>query len=174
MQGRLRYRTGHYFIWSESRQMSDAQSLLVKYEWNPVWQEKWRLSLGDTEQCAYVPHRLWSYTLQRTCIPLCHGRKSAPYSTNELQFWQGSDRPQALWGSGNTEVQGSSRALTASAKPKDAPVKATWFSPPHTRCQQSEPALFKHVVCKAGFKGWCVFHHNSSDPEGQEGLIQTG
>lgn len=139
-------RTGHYFIWSEAERWAEARSLLVKYEWNPAWQEKWGLSPGDTEQCACVLCWLWSYTLRR---PVSHsamlGRRTvfhkwAPVLAGEWQA-TGSVRIWERWGRG----PGSGRALTASAKPKDAPVKLLDF-PCHRLTANSQPGPFKHVV----------------------------
>lgn len=123
--------------------MSGARSLLVKYEWNSAWQEKWGLSPGDTEQCACVLCRLWSYSLQRTashCATIGRGtvfHKLAPVLAEE---WQAAGSVR-IW---ERRGPGSSGGLTGSAKAEDAPVKLLDFPPPHT-----QPGPFRDVA-----QGW--------------------
>ncbi len=152
--------------------MSEARSLLVKYEWNPAWQEKWGLSPGDTERCACVLCMLWSYSLQR---PASHsamiGRRTvfhkwAPVLAGE---WQATGSVR-IW---EHRGPGPGRASTASAKARGCSCKDTWFSLPHTRCQQSARPI-RACGARLASKTGGVFHHDFSDQEGQERLIQTG
>lgn len=109
------------------------------------------VTLSNVLGHALILHSAW------TCIPLSH--EGVPYSTNELQFCQVNDRPQSLWGPGNTQVRAPAGPLTVSAKPENTPVKLLDF-PRHTLSANSQPGPFKRVV-QAGFKDWCVFHHHS-------------
>jgi len=106
--------------------MSKAQSLLVKYEWNPAWQEKWGLSPGDTKQCACVLCMLWSNTRQR---PASH---SAPIGRHTI-FHKWAPVLAGEWqATGSVRIWEHGRALTASAKPGDAPLKLLLCNATHS------------------------------------------
>lgn len=168
--------------------MSEAQSLLVKYDWNPAWQEKWGLSSGDTEQCTCVLCVLWSYTLQRRAshsamiarhtvfhkwAPVLAGEWQATGSVRICRWWWW------WWGVGTHRSRLRQGFLTASAKPGDTPVKLLDFlhhthTDTHILSANSQCLVHSSMWCRVGFKDWCVFHYNSSHRKGQEGLIQTG
>lgn len=108
---------------------------------------------------AFIPQRPAS----RSRRSVFH--KWAPVLAEEWQA-TGSARIWEHWS------PGSSRALTASAKPEDAPVKATQFFLLHTQCQQSAwsiRACGEGLASKTGVCSTPISSH-----QGQEGLIQTG
>lgn len=104
-----------------------------------------------------------AFILQR---PASHSRRSvfhkwAPVLAGEWQA-TGPARIWEHWG------PGSSRALTASAKPGDAPGKSYSIFP----AAHSVPTVslvHSSMRRRAGFKDWCVFHSNFLTPRRSRG-----
>lgn len=131
--------------------MSEAQSLPVKYDWNPAWQQEWGLSLGDTEKRAcglrtlLIPHS--AQGLQPTQPPTRY-EGCTVFQQMSSSFGRGVTGNKPSGWCGNTEGAGSGWALTASSQTWRCSCKKLLdFPPPHApRCQTVKPGPFRHVV----------------------------
>lgn len=101
-----------------------------------MWQEESGLSPGDTEQCACGLCRLWSYTLEGPTSLSAHDRKAHCFPQMSSSFGR------VVTGNRLCEDLGTLRswlqqAFDSLSQIKRRCCKATWFSLPRSRCQQS-------------------------------------
>lgn len=97
-----------------------------------------------------------------------HWQGGIMYSTNELQFWQRSDRPQAL-GTPRSRLQWGFDRLSQNLKmPLEKLLDFPWK---HTQCQQPDWSILVCGTVLASKACVCVcMCVELSDPEGQKKL----
>lgn len=135
-------RIGHYFIRTRAER---ALSVLVKYEWNPVWQEKWGLSPGDAEKCAdFDPTLCWD--LHPYSVMVGRHRRIPQMSSS---FGRGVTGHRTCEDLGTHTGPDSGKAFIT-CQTWRCSCKATWFC--HTRSVPTVRVHHLSMWCKTGFK----------------------